>query len=224
MLQSHGLFLGEVHVRDSFNLKGNRENDRIVALNNAVLEHSGGAWNAPPAVLSWTSVHEHLRDSIIGAFDLEACGAWGFKDPRLIFTLPFWLPAIAGRARFVGTFRHPSQVIRSLCSRGRMSLTPDDAGFLWLAYNRRLLDFVDRFDIPLVSFDLPSQSYRARIDTFAMHLGLPGVPDHPDPGFFEEDLRSDTGDCEEFAATKEQSELHDELLAKALLLPTRGNQ
>lgn len=191
-LQEHGLRLGEVHVRDPYNRKGNRENDRIVALNNAVLAHSGGAWDAPPAAIRWCREHERERDEILMEFEAEA-GPWGFKDPRVTLTLPFWQEAIVGRADFVGAFRHPAQVVRSLCARGRMSLQPAQAAQLWTHYNERLLALVRSSPFPLVPFDLPSGEYRQRVDAIAAGLRLPGRPAGAAERFFDEELRGGRG-------------------------------
>lgn len=191
-LQEHGLRLGEVHVRDPYNRKGNRENDRIVALNDAVLAHSGGAWDAPPAAIRWRREHERERDEILTEFEAGA-GPWGFKDPRVTLTLPFWQEPIAGRVDFVGAFRHPAQVVRSLCARGSMSLHPAHAAQLWMHYNERLLALVRSSPFPLVPFDLPSGEYRRRVDAIAAGLHLPGRPAGAAESFFDEELRGGRG-------------------------------
>ena len=48
-LQQRGLFLGRHSTRNTYNLRGNRENPDVVQLNEDILEHSGGSWHAPPA-------------------------------------------------------------------------------------------------------------------------------------------------------------------------------
>jgi hypothetical protein len=209
-LQQCGLHLGRVHERDPYNRKGNRENDRIVALNEAVLAHSGGSWDAPPGCLQWDSSHADERDAI--ANDLRAAGTnWGFKDPRTLLTLRFWQPVLGAGVCYVGAFRHPARVVRSLQSRGRMSLDGGRALSLWRAYNERLLAQYAQNAFPLISFDLPEPAYLDRLDEVSRWLGLsPPV----DGAFFDRDLRSDALLDDDHAAVDEECRrLHDRLLA-----------
>jgi O-antigen biosynthesis protein len=77
---------------------------------------------------------------------------WGFKDPRTIRLLPFWLRVLrdcdAGDA-YLLVIRNPSSVAASLHARGGMDL--ETAQRLWLAY---VVPFLDRIaDKPLVVVD-----------------------------------------------------------------------
>lgn len=185
-LQALGLTLGQVHEWNPYNLKGNREHPSIMNLNDAVLAHSGGAWDQPPDQPCWTQAHARERDAILGELERGGPGAWGFKDPRTLLLLPFWLEAL-DRPSFVGTFRHPARVANSLRARGQM---PIEVGLaLWLTYNQRLLDLYARSPFPLISFDLPEVEYAAAIAGVAQALGL-AIPSpgqhHP---FFDAQLR-----------------------------------
>jgi hypothetical protein len=188
-LQRRGLFLGEVQERNPHNARGNRESRRIMALNDAVLAHSGGAWDRPPAVLSWSAAHAAERDCVVET--LQSAGRpWGFKDLRTLLVLPFWLEGIR-RPAFVGAFRHPVHVAASLYRRSRMPAEQADA--LWLAYNRRLLDLHRRTRFPLVSFDLDDAGYSSEVDRAARLLGLAGF-DGAEEDFFEPNLRGGADD------------------------------
>lgn len=188
-LQQRGLFLGEVYESRPYNRKGNRENQRIMDLNDAVLAASGGAWNLPPAMLRWDAAAASGRDAIVASLQAAAGERpWGFKDPRTLLTLPFWRERL-GDARLVGTFRHPAQVARSLVARDP-SMPFDAALDLWLAYNRRLLDLQAAAPFPLVDFDVASDAYVATVDALAGDLRLPGTGGAADE-FFEEGLRTD---------------------------------
>src|SRR3954462_4719838 len=90
-LQDCGLYLGEVYEWRPFNLKGNRENQRIMDVNDAVLNLSDGAWNRPPTQLRWDDACSAERDAIVRGMREASTGPWGFKDPRTLLTLPFWL-------------------------------------------------------------------------------------------------------------------------------------
>ena len=208
-LQQSGLHLGRVHESDPFNRKGNRENDRIMALNDAVLAHSGGRWDDAPRQLQWEPAHAAERDAIVD--DLRGAGVpWGFKDPRTLLTLPFWEMALGPGPRYVGSFRDPARVVRSLRSRGGMSLDAGHALSLWRTYNERLLARHAQRAFPMVSFDLAESDYLSSLDALVRWLGL-----SPPPGeaFFERELRNETVREEDQVVVDEASRrLHDRLL------------
>ena len=204
-LQQAGLHLGEVQESNPHNRRGNREKLEIMRLNDAVLARSGGAWNQPPATLAWTPDDAAARDDIVASLERATDGAWGFKDPRTLLTLPFWrerLPA----ARLVGSFRHPAQVARSL--HARSGFAPEAAFALWTAYNARLLREHARSPFPLVSFDRSPDEYRHRVEAIVAGLGLRGAP--AGGSWFETALRS-ADDAESFRAPDDALRLHDAL-------------
>ena len=194
-LQQRGLFLGEVYESRPYNRKGNRESQRIMDLNDAVLGSSGGAWDRPPPQVSWTADAAAERDAIIAALEAGAGGAaWGFKDPRTLLTLPFWRERLPG-ARLAGTFRHPARVARSLLARDP-SMPLGTALDLWLAYNERLLAVHAADPLPLLDFDAAPGAYGAALDALACALGLAeAAPGHVP--FFEDALRTSGKDAEE---------------------------
>ena len=73
ILQGCGVELGEVFTCNPHNQRGNRENARIMILNDAILAHNGGAWNDPVDVQNWTAEHIIERDEIIN--ELASGGA-----------------------------------------------------------------------------------------------------------------------------------------------------
>jgi len=182
-IEQCGVALGEVFTENPFNRKGNRENAAVQALNNDVLEANGGAWNQPVDVAHWTDKLRARRDNIIHEIRSGADDWWGFKDPRVVLALPFWLEAIDS-PRFIGTFRHPHRVALSLNHRDRMPL--ENAYDLWLAYNHRLLDYQARFGFDLVNFDLRDDEYRADVASKLARLGLTSQADDL---FFDPGLR-----------------------------------
>ena len=162
-LQAAGLDAGEVVESAPFNPKGNRENLRIRALNDAVLEASGGSWRRQPRHLQWQPEHEEERGRIIAEFNART-DHWMFKDPRTVLTLDFWRAADVG-VEFVGTFRHPSAVVASLQQRAidssdpQLDIATDEALHLWLQHNRVIADLRRRGAFPLICFDSPPSEY-----------------------------------------------------------------
>ena len=181
-LEKAGVFLGEVLRKNPQNIRGNQENMDIVALNDDVLRASGGAWDRPPTSLQWGSSLRARRDRLIEHYSEHE--VWGFKDPRTVLTLPFWLEALP-QMTMVATFRNPTAAAGSLAKRSNW---PHEKGVaLWIAYNRILRELIEQRAIPLISFDLPQQEYLAKLRTLFARLGLP-LPEAA-AGFFEEGLR-----------------------------------
>ncbi|MBI2994959.1 MAG: sulfotransferase [Gammaproteobacteria bacterium] len=169
-LQRAGLHLGEVITAAPFNRRGNRENQRIQDLNEEILVANGGSWDAPPRTVAWQPQHRAARDDILREY--AGVEHWGFKDPRTLLTLDGWLEMLDD-VRFVGTFRHPARVAKSLLARNRDSaerwLT------LWMVYNSKLLEVFERHPFPLVDFDLDDAHYQDRLERLRLELGLPGT-------------------------------------------------
>lgn len=189
-LEERGLFLGEVINFAKFNRRGNKENLEIMQINNDLLMMNGGTWDNPPEDMKWSDELRRRRDAHIASFGDRP--VWGFKDPRTIFTLPFWQEAVPNM-QYVATFRHPFAVGRSLSRRGpnlQPSIGPIE---LWVKYNRRLLQHIAAHDIPLVSFDWAADVYLKAMDHLADRLGVRphGPAENP---FYEQGLRTSDGD------------------------------
>jgi len=206
-LQQRGLFLGRHSKHNPYNLRGNRENPDVVVLNEGILKHSGGSWRAPPVAVEWGPDHvEHAR-GILG----EHAGRplWGFKDPRTLLTLDGWLRLVPD-LEFVGVFRHPARVARSLASRPKLQV--EDPVELWRFHNARLLELHRRSAFPMVCFDDDSDVLARNFDRVAELLGL--APLTEEEPFFTDDLRGI--DAEPIELPPDVSALYDELRALAL--------
>ena len=200
-LQQAGLTLGEVHTWNRYNLRGNREQQTLVDLNDEVLADNGGSWDRPPKHCQWSD--EQLRraqTSLMASPDVGALPSQsasspgslvrGFKDPRTLLTLDGWLRAIP-QLEFVGVFRSPLAVARSLAHRSAMP--PDQALELWALYNRRLLRLWRRYRFPLVNFDVEADDYLGIVSRVARDLGLDAEASRQAP-FFDESLRTSQAD------------------------------
>ena len=175
-LQQAGLHLGKHSTWNRYNLKGNRENQDIVDLNDAVLEFSGGSWQQPPRKLRYSDQHLARAKDIVASFPAEF--RWGFKDPRALFTFPMWREALADNYVRVGIFRHPLAVAASLGYRQGSADMPEQKGLeLWLAYNRKLLEEYKRDPFPVLCFDWSEEEFHEKLALLHQQLGLPALAD-----------------------------------------------
>jgi len=187
-LQDQGVYLGQVHESNPYNKKGNRENPEIMDLNESIFKFNNGSWDAPPDSITWSTEHETVGHQIVQKYDLSNNKVWGFKDPRTLFTLNFWLRVLklVSSIKYVGTFRHPIAVAKSLQNRNNMTIL--DGIKLWERYNTRLLEIHEKTNFPLISFDVEPTKYREIIKNISNELKIQhkGIDNN---GFFDTSLR-----------------------------------
>jgi hypothetical protein len=169
-LEQCGLSLGNAvrdPLRDQPRGSFERRDARIV--NEAILSDAGGSWKCPPCD-DVSASGEQM--AVIGAVldELESNSPGGLKDPRLLLTIELWLQRAANPV-LVGTFRHPAAVAASLWDRDR--IPADQAILLWRQYNERLVRLHEKYQFPLVEFDLSdTDKYGRRVARIAADLGL----------------------------------------------------
>ena len=206
-LQGHGLILGAFNTVNKYNVRGNRENRSVVGLNEEILSHNGGSWRAPPRAVQWSAEHVDRAREILAEY--AGRPLWGFKDPRTLITVEGWLRLVPD-LEFVGIFRHPGRVARSLAS--RPNLPVEDPIGVWRAYNERLLELHRRRPFPVLSFDdepdVLERNFARAAGMLALTRGSEVEP------FFTEDLRRMEAEPVELPA--EVSALYEELRALAL--------
>lgn len=208
-LQQKGLFLGEVFEWSRYNLKGNRENVNIMRLNDSVLSFNHGSWNNPPSMLNWNKTHVEERDGIIKSLIESKKSIFGFKDPRLLYTLPFWNEGFSN-VKLIGSFRHPLKVAKSLNKRNSMPL---EKGLkLWKLYNMKLIHYTNKFTFPLVSFDVTPNEYLSKVEAIADYLGLNYPSNLNENPFYDETLISNNTIEEEYNIPKSIMDIYLELL------------
>ncbi|NCZ63572.1 MAG: sulfotransferase family protein, partial [Cellvibrionales bacterium] len=79
-LQDAGVELGDFHSWNPHNLKGNRENQKIVDINDAVLSANNAAWDQPRHDITWPTELTTAAQKLIASYrDIRI---FGFKDPR----------------------------------------------------------------------------------------------------------------------------------------------
>ena len=181
-----GLWLGDhAHLATiegramSGNPKGNYEHREVLAINDAMLRRSGGAWFNPPLqILGGAADEERMRAfcATQQATRPHDHPRWGWKDPRTVLTLAVWRRALPMPPFVVAAFRHPTAVARSLQARDKLPLAGGYA--LWAHYNRLLLRHLDTLPHALVRFDVAAPELIGRTQQVCKALGLgtdPGV-------------------------------------------------
>lgn len=121
------------------NRHGHFESKQLVAFNERLLGHLGGAWTSPPDLpAGWetggeaTPLSEEAARLFAQVFPLRPA-AW--KDPRLCVLLPFWRRVVQPPAAAIFVCRAPAEVAVSLHTRDGLGAL--HARALWERYVRR---------------------------------------------------------------------------------------
>jgi hypothetical protein len=174
-----GVFLGSDFLdAQPENPTGYWEDKGIVDLNERVLKTLGLTWDAVApvdAALLESNAVRRLRRSA-AAYVRRAFGRralWGFKDPRTIRVLPFWLDVFAACAvddAYLLVVRNPMSVAKSLFARRQMPL--DRALQLWLAYSIPFFHRTDRKATIVVDYDRFMMQPRGELERIAHGLAI----------------------------------------------------
>lgn len=159
------------------NPAGYWENQDILKVNNALLEHFGGRWDRPPHFPVGWEHHDDLAELRVQALKALAsfpddAEAIGWKDPRLSLLLPFWR-SITSIDRTVVALRHPVSVGASL--QHRNGFTIEHATSLWVRYTLEALVNAPDSLVLRYSDMLSDSADSAR--SLAEHLQLPNPED-----------------------------------------------
>src|SRR4051794_10291952 len=159
------------------NPEGFWEHRAVVACNDELLEATGGSWDHPPELGPQGADDPrvaHLVESAAAALaGLRTHSHWGFKDPRVCLTAPFWMD-LQPDLRFVVCLRHPLEVALSLKRRNQNSYSLGLA--LWERYYATVLDVVPAERRLVTHYDtyfLDPEGEVARLCAFA---GLVAAP------------------------------------------------
>ncbi len=144
LLRLSGLFLGahdDLLPPAPDNPDGFWENTRFVALNDAILNVFGGAWDCPPVFPEdWESADQlqpiHTQAGLLIA-EFVGQAHWGWKDPRTSLTMAFWRQHCP-EMNVVLCVRNPLEVARSL--HRRQGFSPQLSMNLWYRYNTNIVE------------------------------------------------------------------------------------
>ena len=157
----HGLVTGEDPRQRCGDLElklenplGFFESERLVEINEDLLEFLGCEWDRPPLFPScWD---RPLLDALqpyrsrLSVYALE--GGWVDKDPRLCITYPAYLHILLRRIPLVVALREPLAVATSLHARNGFSL--NRGLVLWWIYNHHIASQLCSEDLLLLYSDL----------------------------------------------------------------------
>jgi hypothetical protein len=180
-LQERGLAFGAVNESATYNARGTRENDTLQAIHAGVLRDSHGTWREPPRRIEWSDERRRELQSFIDEMSAQNAH-WGFKDPRTLLLLDEWRRHVPD-LEFVGIYRHPEAVARSLAKRDFSPVGRRQSLKLWQLYNERLVDTHRRTPFPIIRFDVSQSELLSGLDQLATALALPGTG-----VFFEQEL------------------------------------
>jgi O-antigen biosynthesis protein len=160
------------------NPTGYWEDRGIVELDERVLKTLGLKWDDvdpidPRRFGGWRmwrlrrDAARHLRARFV------AKSLWGFKDPRTIRLLPFWLRVLRESAvddAYLVAIRNPMSVAASLRARQAMDL--ERAQRLWLAYMVPFLELLRTKRLVVVDYDRLMIDPRGQLERIARGLDL----------------------------------------------------
>jgi hypothetical protein len=161
------------------NPTGYWEDQTLVALSQRVLEELQLKWDDTSLIARDRFQHYRIRLQRLKAVHyLKAAfltrPLWGFKDPRSIRLLPFWLDALrdcSADDAYVLAIRHPRSVAASLFRRQEIQLPK--AQRLWLVHNVPFLHELRDKPMVVVDYDLLIEQPREQLERIARRLALP---------------------------------------------------
>lgn len=134
------------------NPNGFHESNRLVALNDELLDLLGCSWSKPPLIApQWdrSPLFEALVERRERFRDLALNRCWLDKDPRLALTYPAYLHLMLRRVPVIAAIREPLAVACSLFARDGISI---NAGLcLWFLYNHHLTSALEPSD-PVIPY------------------------------------------------------------------------
>ncbi len=170
LLHAAGYNLGDdvLNHGESDNLAGHWESQTAIAINDQILDCSGGSWCEPPTKLVSNEATWECIDRFVDWMSRRRLSA--FKDPRTTITFPVWRHRLR-HYQLIACLRHPMAVARSLQVRQGWHLARGLA--LWVDYNRRLLDCLQQEPSALLfDFDADAAWIERWFENCCHHLDI----------------------------------------------------
>ena len=122
-----GAYMGDnLYGANEYNKDGYWEYVPLVEFNEKILRFIGRTWYFPPEKLNVDLLVDEFGNEakqIVAKMDLSN-SAWCWKDPRMVFLLPFWKKILENRnIVYVVSARNPLAIIQSLNKRDSMPFT-----------------------------------------------------------------------------------------------------
>ncbi len=157
------------------NPDGYFENAAFMAFNDRVLQAAGGWVLSPPPIDYPATMPAATFDALVAEAAMllgKYAGdrpCFGWKDPRLSFSLPVWQAACPNMLPII-TFRKPISVLSSIAS--QLDRPIESLSGLWFAYYQRVFAYTDHLPRYVVSFDDLLADPAPVVMGMARHLGL----------------------------------------------------
>jgi glycosyltransferase involved in cell wall biosynthesis len=168
------------------NPRGFWEHRLLTDLSEEVLATMGGSWHEPPDLpLGWErdSLLLDLRQRAKQALEEEFAARedWGWKDPWLALTLPFWLQLVP-TPRYVVCFRNPVDVADSIVEvhSSRKWSSFEDGVDLWVQYTAKALEHTAGSPRILVAYEDVISDPEAELRRVASFLERPHSGEDPE--------------------------------------------
>ncbi|MFN3214023.1 MAG: hypothetical protein ACE37M_13045 [Henriciella sp.] len=171
-LEAGGMRLGAVNTYAPFNRKGNREHEPIRDVHDEILSLHGRSWDNPPEQQIPITC-DHLRRLRQHVDAIDTSNHWGVKDPRSMFFANSWQQNFD--CNFIGTFRHPVDVAKSLESRAARTgktMNRENSLQLWKIYNTQLLELHRANRFQLIRYGIDVKLYSDQIRDISRRLNL----------------------------------------------------
>ena len=96
-----------------------------------------------------------------------------------------WLEIVPD-IEFIGIYRHPMAVAKSLASRPALPVTVEEGLQMWYEYNTQLIRQYAKKSFPLLCFDWSEEKFHRRLDNLHQFIGL--SPIAPEERFYTSEL------------------------------------
>jgi hypothetical protein len=164
------------HIPRNFNNPdGYFENAAFLAFNDRVLQAANGWVLSPPPLNYMDLLPSEVRADLIteakSLLDHYAVGkpSFGWKDPRLSFTLPIWRAACPEITPIIA-FRKPISVLSSIAA--QLERPTESLTTLWFEYYQRVFAYTANMPSHVVSFDDLLADPTPVVMGMARHLGV----------------------------------------------------